>query len=157
MHALRSAALLAAIACLSTGPSAQGLADAARRASSAAQQPATKKYTNDDVDMAKPAAPAATPAATATDASKSEEGKTASEGSGASSEEAKAADAEPKKKPEYVLNRIPQLKAQLANKEKQLAELQASADTRGVALVKDQMALLQRELAVHEARVKPQD
>jgi hypothetical protein len=159
MRTLHSAALLAAIACLNAGLSAQALADAARRASAAPQQPATKKYTNDDVEIAKPVLP---PVATAvqegaSEVNKGEDGKIASASSQRSAEEVKAADPEPKKTPEYVLIRITQLKAQLANKEKQLRELQVNGDTSGVALVKDQMASLQKELGIHQARVAPRD
>ena len=156
MRALHTTALLATIACLSAGPSAQGLADVARRTSAAPQQPATKKYTNDDVETAKPVAPPAVSTETPADASKSESGTAAGSPAPTSAEEVKAAEPEAKT-PEYVLARITTLKAQLQNKEKQLRDLQASGDTKSAALVKDQMASLQKELTLHEARVKPRD
>ena len=156
MRAFRSLTLLAAIACLSAGPSAQGLADVARRASAAPQQTAAKKYTNDDVETAKPVAPPAASPETPADASTSESGTAAGASAPASAEEVKAAEPEVKT-PEYVLARITRLKAQLQNKEKQQRDLQARGDASGAALVKDQMASLQKELTLHEARVKPRD
>jgi hypothetical protein len=155
MLAFRSAALLAAIVALSAGPSAQGLADAARRASAAPQQPATKKYTNDDVETAKsvppPAAAAAQSEAPATEAPMSETAKSA--GAPTSAEEVKSTDPEPKKTPEYVVNRIATLKAQLSNREKQLRELQARGVANDAALVTKQIATIQIELKVLEARL----
>jgi hypothetical protein len=156
MRALRSAVLLAAIACLPAGPAAQGLADAARRASAAPQPTATKKYTNDDVEAAKPAAPAppaaAVPAEAAAEAATGEPAKAAPVDS-ASAEEAKSVDAEPKKAAEYVVNRIAALKAQVADKEKQLRDTQARGARSDAALVTKQIANLQKELRFLEARL----
>ena len=154
MRALRSAALLAAIVALSAGPSAQGLADAARRASAPPQQPATKKYTNDDVETAKPVAPPA-PVAVAAPAEvpKSETAKAADSAAPAAAEAVKATDPEPKKTPEHVLNRIAQLKARLPYMEKQLLDMQARDAASDAALVTKQIAAMQIELKALEARV----
>ena len=155
MRALRSAALLAAIAGLSAGPSAQGLADAARRAS-AAPQPSAKKYTNDDVEAARsvPTAPAGTaaPPEAASDAKKAESAKTPDTAAPAA-EEVKATEPDTKKTPPYIVNRIAQLKSQLQNKQKLLNDLQArgaSADADADRASK-QIANLQRELTILEA------
>ena len=122
MRGFSSVALLGAIALLSAGPSAQSLADAARRGSTA-QQTNVRKYTNDDVEMFKPAVPETAPAdpeAPAPDAS-----KTASkpEAGGKTAAEETAAEETPKKPAPYVVNRIAALKADLQIKQKQLAEL----------------------------------
>ena len=147
MRALRSAALLALVVGLSAGPSAQGLADAARRASTPPQQTAAKKYTNDDVEAAKPVAPAAPVAA----AAPSEAAGTAP----AAAEEVKAADSAPTKKPED--NRIAQLKAQLSNKEKQMGDMQARGADGQAALVAKQIAKIQIELKGLEAHLSSPD
>ena len=157
MRALGIAALLAVIAGLSAGPSAQGLADVARRAAAAPQPPATKKYTNDDVETAKPAPPPGAAAAAqegAADAPEGEAGTAAGAPASTSAEEVKAAP-EPKKTPEFVMNRLPKLKAQIETKEKQLRDLQARGAQSEAAQVMDQIATLRRELTVLEASVVP--
>jgi hypothetical protein len=159
MRAVHSAVLLTAIACLTAGPSAQGLADAARRGCAAPQQPATKKYTNDDVEAARPVAPPAPEAAAAHEAPagagvETTKTETANE-AGAAAEAVKAADPATKNKQEDVLSRIAQLKTRLANKEKQLADLQ----TRGASsdVVTKQIAGIQIELKVLEARLSSRE
>jgi hypothetical protein len=153
VRAFGIAALLAAIVVLSAGPSAQGLADAARRSSATPpQQTAAKKYTNEDVQTAKPvptpAVAVAQSEAPATEARKTETAKSAS-----AAEEMRTTDPEPKKAPEYVINRIATLKAQLANSEKQLRDLQARGAANDAAFVTKQIANAQTELKVLEARV----
>jgi hypothetical protein len=161
MRALRSATLLALVVGLSAGPSAQGLADAARRASTAPQQSAIKKYTNDDVETAKPvppapaAAAAASSEAAAAETPKSEAATTA--GAPASAEEVKSADPERKQTPKYMANRIALLKAQLSNKEKQLRDHQARGVSRDAGLLTMQIGKIQSELKHLEAHAKPRD
>jgi cell division septation protein DedD len=156
MRALRSTALLAAIACLTAGPSAQSLADLARR--TPAPQGTAKTYTNDDVEMAKPVAPSA-PAATVPDtdapaAAKAEATKAAM-GTGAQEEPATGDRSEKKKPAEYVVNRIAALKGLLQNKEKQLNDLRARDAKRDVELVLAQIGRMQAELSALESHVAP--
>src|SRR5262245_27876061 len=124
MRGFNSIALLAAIALLSAGPSAQGLADAARRAS-ATPQTTAKKYTNDDVQMFKaaPVVTAPAPEAAAADASKT---AAKPEAEKATAEETAAED---KKPAPYVVNRVAALKADILIKQKQLADFKASNAT----------------------------
>jgi hypothetical protein len=154
MRTLQTTALLAAIAFLTAGPSAQGLADVARR-TPAAQQTAAKKYTNDDVQPAQPvaAAPAAAvPDAAAPETPKAETTK-ATAGTG-TQEEPATGDASEKKKPaEYVVNRIAAVKALLQNKEKQLNELLARDAKRDADLVRAQITKAQAELSALESRL----
>lgn len=161
MRAPRSAALVAAIVALSAAPSAQGLADAARRASGAPPQTAAKKYTNDDVEAAKPAAPApvdaSVPAEAAGETRKGEAAKTAPVASGASAEQAKATEPDVKKPGEYVVTRIASLKAQIATKESQLRDKQARGAVNDAALVTKQIANLQKELTLLESRLSSRD
>jgi hypothetical protein len=155
MRALQTTALLAAIALLTAGPSAQGLADVARR-TPAAPQTAAKKYTNDDVETAKPvAAPApAAGVAAAPEAPKAETTKATAGASTQGSQEEPAGEASEKKKPaEYVVNRIAALKALLQNKEKQLTDAQARDAKRDAEAIRAQMVRAQAELSALETRL----
>lgn len=158
MRGFSSVALLMAIALLSAGPSAQGLADAARRAS-AAPQTTARKYTNDDVRAFKPAAPVAAPApdaAAAPDPATTDASKTAPKAEGAAAEKAAAeetAAAELKKPAPYVVNRIAALKSDLQIKQKQLAELEATDATADAHALQAQITSFQKELSVLEARL----
>ena len=158
MRPLRCGGLLAVIAGLTAGPSAQGLADAARRASAAPQQPATKKYTNDDVETATPVPPPAAAAAQSEAATEAPKGETKAVGAPSSAEQVTSTDPEREKKvPEDVVNRIATLKAQLANKEKQVRDLQARGIANDAARVTKQISSIQIELKVLEGRLSSQD
>jgi hypothetical protein len=152
MRGFNSVALLAAIALLSAGPSAQSLADAARRASTGTQTN-VRKYTNDDVQMFKAAVPETAPAAP--EAAAPDAAKTAAkpEAGGKNAAEETAAEDTPKKPAPYVVNRIAALKGDLQIKQKQLAELKASNATADAQALQGHITSLQKELAALETRL----
>jgi hypothetical protein len=153
--------LLGAVAFPTAGPSAQGLADVAKRTVARPQQVAAKKYTNDDVKVATgesspaalpaPAAPAAPPAGIP----HAEEPPTGlSTPAGPKSSGAAAQDeADPKQPAAHVVARIAALRDQIEARQEQLRALETSspaAQGAPVEKLRNTIANLQKELAVLE-------